>query len=243
MADNRMAIVNTNLALPVDNQSFTFTIPPDTSDYTQNFGTRIPVNKDYYRWISDITYRVDTSGIQNITTTQTVVYIDGSGTQTVVIEPGFYDLTALNTVLTNVIKPITVSGPGAFHASTKAGVVRVALTAAPQIAAILNWPTIVTAPYTGTDVIDLTQSKDLMLVYASFARQSSDNNLTNVLAIPIMGPIGNVVNGNFHSKTPLIHNLDVVDSVQIRLRTVKNEPFSVSTPVFLNFKVLFAEKK
>lgn len=226
-----------NLPIPVDNQSITFNIPPNISDYNLNLGTRLPNHRYYYRYISDVTYRVDTSGIYNITTVQTIQY----GVDEVIITPGFYDINALNTILTDVINPITLTGPNAFKAIPKVDITSIT----PEIQRILNWPSTLAAGFVPEFPVDITVGKDLMLVYLSFVRQSAENNQTDVVAIPISpgtGQLGFVVNGNFHSKTPVLESIDTISSATIRLRTVDNQPYLINTPVFINVKLLFSLK-
>jgi len=240
---NDLTIVNTTL--PVGNQSFVFTIPPNTPTFQTNFNTRLANHNNYYRWVSDITYRVDTSGIYNIDTTQTITYLN-PGLNTLVITPGYYTLSDLNTLFAPFMVPIASSGANAFKAiSNGAPLVSVSLTNAPVIKQILAWPTSVGPNFIALTPVDLTVGKDLMIVYADFVSQSAENNRTNLVAIPISpgsGALGFIVNGNFHSKTPILPGKDVVGSVTITLTDAKGEPYIINTEVFLNIKVLYAVK-
>ncbi len=250
-----------NNTLPVDNQSITFNVPPNVSDFSINLGTRLPPHKYYYRYISDITYRVDTSGIYNITTTQTITLFgdDHPDGTTITIEPGFYDIDTLNSILSGskkLIQPITLVGANAFKAipQPSPGLELVRFFASPgvtstELSAILNWPLkngiINTINFKPDFPVDLTVGKDLMLVYLSFVRQSAENNQTDVVAIPISpgtGQLGFIVNGNFHSKTPVLESIDTISSATIRLRTFDNKPFLINTSVFINVKLLFSLK-
>jgi len=240
---NDLNIVNTSL--PVGNQSFVFTIPPNTPSFTTNFNTRLANHNNYYRWVSDITYRVDTSGIYNIETTQTITY-SNPGLNTLVIQPGYYDLNNINTLFAPFMLPIALSGPNSFRAVSRgAPLTSVSLVNAPAVQKILAWPSTVGANFVASTPVDLTVGKDLMVVYADFVSQSAENNRTNLVAIPISpgtGTLGFIVNGNFHSKTPLLPGKDVVGSVTITLTDAKGDPYLINSEVFLNIKVLYAIK-
>lgn len=238
-----LTIVNTTI--PVGNQSFVFKIPPLTPSFRTDFNTRLANHNNYYRWVSDITYRVDTSGIYNIDTTQTIVY-NNPGITTLLINPGYYTLSDLNTLFSGFMTPIPTSGANAFKAiSTGSPLVSVDLTGAPTIQKMLSWPSIVGPNYVALYPVDLTVGKDLMIVYADFVSQSAENNRTNLVAIPISpgsGTLGFIVNGNFHSKTPILPGKDVVGSVTITLTDASGNPYLINTEVFLNIKVLYALK-
>lgn len=239
--------ITVNTAAPVDNLSYTFNIPANTSDYTLNISSLIPNAKDYHRYISDIDYRVDTSGIYNITQTQTVEVV-GLTPSTRVIEPGYYDITFINgEVLFNDWVTIKTSGPNAFKAIpkvTSGTPTSIDLTNAPQIQTLFAWPSIVTSPSTFIPMssVDITQSLDFLLVYLSFCRQSTENNSTNVAAIPISGTIGSTVNGTIHQLTPILKGLDSIVSPTIKLRDINNNPYLINTPILINVKVLFSVK-
>lgn len=236
-------IVNTTI--PVGNQSFVFKIPPLTPSFRTDFNTRLANHNNYYRWVSDITYRVDTSGIYNIDTPQTVVY-NNPGTTTLVVNPGYYNLSDLNTLFSGFMIPIPTSGANAFKAmSSGSPLASIDLTGAPTIQKMLSWPSIVGPNYTPPYPVDLTVGKDLMIVYADLVSQSAENNRTNLVAIPISpgsGNLGFIVNGNFHSKTPILPGKDVVGSVTITLTDASGNPYLINTEVFLNIKVLYALK-
>lgn len=240
---NDLTIVNTTL--PVGNQSFVFTIPPNTPSFETNFNTRLANHNNYYRWVSDITYRVDTSGIYNVDTTQVINY-SNPGAGVITIAPGYYTLSDLNTLFAPFMAPITTSGPNAFKAiSLGAPLLNVSLTNAPIISQMLSWPLSVGPNFIAPGPVDLTVGKDLMIVYADFVSQSAENNRTNLVAIPISpgsGQLGFIVNGNFHSKTPILAGKDVVGSVTITLTDAKGNPYIINTEVFLNIKVLYAIK-
>jgi hypothetical protein len=240
---NDLTIVNTTL--PIGNQSFVFRIPPNTPSYSYDFNTRLPNHNNYYRWVSDITYRIDTSGIYNVETTQTITYFT-PGANNITINPGYYTLNDLNTLFSGFMVPIPVSGANAFKASTIGGPLTVVnLANAPIIQQILAWPASVGPNFTASLPVDLTIGKDLMIVYADFVSQSAENNRTNLVAIPISpgsGTLGFIVNGNFHSKTPILAGKDVVGTVTITLTDASGNPYYINTEVFLNIKVLFALK-
>jgi hypothetical protein len=237
-----------NLNIPIDNMSYTFLIPPNTSDFSiTNVASAVPNHKSFYRWVSDIDYRIDTSGIYNITTTQTIIYDTGSGNITVTIPPGFYSVADFNSTPFSDFLSIATSGANAFKAIPKviSGFPTfIDLTGAIQIQAILNWPSFISSPSTFIPVatVDITGGKDLLLIYLSFCRQSSQNNYTNVAAIPINGVIGNAVNGTIHQQTPLLADMDTIASPTIHLRDVNNKPYLINTPILINVKVLFAIK-
>ena len=241
---NDLQIVNTTL--PVGNQSFVFIIPPNTPTYRFNFNTRLANHNQYYRWVSDITYRVDTSGIYNIDTPQTIIYTISSIPVTLIVNPGFYTLSDLNTLFTSFMLPINISGPNAFKAiSHPLPLNSVDLTNALTIQKMLSWPVIVPPNFIASSPVDITIGKDLMVVYADFVSQSAENNRTNLVAIPISpgsGTLGFIVNGNFHSKTPILPGKDVVGSVTITLTDASGNPYMINTEVFLNIKVLYALK-
>jgi len=240
---NDLTIVNTTL--PVGNQSFVFRIPPNTPSYSFDFNTRLAKHNNYYRWVSDITYRVDTSGIYNVDDVQTITY-SNPGLNTITINPGYYTLTDLNTLFSSFMAPIPVSGANAFKArSLGAPLTNVNLTNAPSIQQILAWPASVGPNFIALTPVDLTVGKDLMIVYADFVSQSAENNRTNLVAIPISpgsGNLGFIVNGNFHSKTPILPGKDVVGTVTITLTDAVGNPYLINTEVFLNIKVLYAIK-
>ena len=240
---NDLTIVNTTL--PIGNQSFVFTIPPNTPTFETNFNTRLANHNNYYRWVSDITYRVDTSGIYNVDTTQVINYAN-PGASVITVTPGYYTLSDLNTLFAPFMVPIASSGPNAFKAISKgAPLVNVSLTNAPVIKQMLSWPFSVGPNFIAPSPVDLTVGKDLMIVYADFVSQSAENNRTNLVAIPISpgsGQLGFIVNGNFHSKTPILAGKDVVGSVTITLTDAKGNPYIINTEVFLNIKVLYAVK-
>ena len=235
--------VNTNA--PVDNISYTFKIPPNTADYTLNISSIIPNSKDYHRYVSNIDYRIDTSGIYNITTTQTVI-VTGLTPQTRTFEPGFYDVKYINgTALFNDWVTINESGPNAFKAIPKVtggAPTEIDLTDAPQIQSILSWPPIINDPanFIPSASVDITQSLDFMLIYLSFCRQSTENNFTNAAAIPISGTIGSTVNGTINQLTPLLSGMDSIIGPTIKIRDINNNPYLINTPILINVKILFS---
>jgi hypothetical protein len=245
MEKNIKNLTFVNTTAPVDNMSFTFLIPPLTSDYTlPNISVVLPEDDKYHRYISDIDYRVDTSGIYNVLTPQTVS-VPGLVPSTRIIEPGFYDIKAINGpgLLTDWVK-INSSGPNAFKAIPVAGATSIDLTLAPEIQNIFNWPAFISSPSTFIPELtaDLTLSKDLLLVYLSFCRQSTETNFTNVAAIPIAGTIGNTISGTVHQKTPVLANMNTISSPTIRIRDIFNRPYLIATPVLINVKILFSLK-
>lgn len=235
-----------NTSLPVDNMSLTFIIPPQTSDFSLDISTAIPNHKYFYRYLSDIDYRIDTSGIYNITETQTVL-VPGLVPAIRTILPGFYDTSFINTsTLFNDWVQIITGGANAFKAvPASPGPTSIDLTNASQIMSLFGWPTIISSPSTfiPTTTVDITQSKDMLLVYLSICRQASQNNFTNVAAIPLSGTIiGNTVNGTIHQKTPILGGLDTIANPMVRLRDINNNPYLIDTPIILNFKILFSIK-
>lgn len=233
-----MDITHVPLNLPVDNQSFSFLIPPNTSNYTLNFGTNIPLNKNYYRWVSDVTFRVDGGGISNIEVPITVTWTDGGGPHSVDLAPGFYDIADLNVTL-NGLFSIPLSGANSHKAVMTTGVLTANIP--PELQLIIGWPLNPPINFIPTSVVDIMLNKDLILVYASCVKQSQVNNKTNLCSIAITDTNA-VTIGNFHSKTPLLPNIDSIDSVVVRLRDINDNEYKINSPLFLNIKVLFSKK-
>lgn len=228
------------LALPDDNQSFSFLIPPNVSEYILNFSTNLPKNNTHYRWVSDITYRVDGSGIYNIDVVQVLEYrISGGGSPiSITINPGFYGLTELNTVLSAVLT-IPLVGENSHKAVMKPTITNVIVP--PLLQKILQWPATPSPDFVPSSVVDIMINKDLILVYASCVKQSQVNNKTNLCAIPITD-FENITIGEYHSKTPLLPSIDTVDSIIIRLRDIDDVPYTINSAIFLNLKMLFCKK-
>ena len=230
-------ITHVPLNLPVVNQSFSFLIPSNTSDYNLNFGTNIPSNKDYYRWVSDITFRIDGGGIYNIDKAITVTWQSG-GPQSVTLGPGFYDIEDLNVALMGLFN-IPLSGLNARKAIMDPAVT--SATIPPELQVIIGWPASPPPNFVPSSIVDIMLNKDLILVYASCVKQSQVNNKTNLCSIAITDT-NSVTIGNFHSKTPLLPNIDSVDSIVIRLRDINDNAYTINSPLFLNIKILFSKK-
>jgi len=226
------------LNLPDDNQSFSFLIPSNTSNYTVNFGTNVPLNKDYYRWVSDVTFRVDGGGIYNLEKLITVAWKDGSGDHFVEMGPGFYDISDINSALVGLLN-IPLSGLNSHMAILDPGVIIGHIP--DELKVILNWPNTVNTGFVPSSVVDIMLNKDLILVYASCVKQSQINNKTNLCSIAITDT-NSVTIGNFHSKTPLLPHIDSIDSVVIRLRDINDNEYKINSPLFLNIKMLFSKK-
>jgi len=247
--DSQRSITFVNTNLPVDNNSLTFIIPPNTPDYMVAINTKIPSYKHYYRHISEVTYRVDTSGIYNIPSTQTVVYKTfDNAVISLSFDTGFYTVHDFNTLFSVFMKPIALSGPYAYVAYAADTVKSINLSKAPYIQTMLRWPAIYEpVSFTPTLPVDITAGYDMMVVYASIVRQSTENNRTNLIAIPITsdanGLLGKVISNTKDIITPLLDGMDTIASVAIRLRTYDDKPYLINTPVFLNFKLSFAERR
>lgn len=237
-------MVNTNVA--VDNQSFTFQIPSNTSRFTKTFGTRLPPSEKYYRYLDSITYRIDTSGIYNIDYAQNLTYYTTAAPLVPVllnVLPGYYDLPALQTLLVNVINPIPLTGAGAFLASIKSTCFKADFTNAPQILQMLGFITkVVFGPNVSKVPVDLTLEKDLMLIFCSLTRQSTENNVTNIAAIPISGQIGLSISGTQQIQIPLLKNLDSVDQITITIKKIDGSAYEILTPIFINLTCKFSIK-
>lgn len=238
-------LITVNTDLPVGNQTFLFRIPPNTPISSTIFNTRVANSDNYYRWIEDITYRIDTSGIYNIEETQEISYYNPLS-NFLTIEPGNYTLSDLNTLFTGFMLPVTLSGANAFKALSKGAPLNsIDLTAAPTIQKMLNWPTLTGPGFVPSLPVDLTVGKDQVVVYADCVSQSAENNRTNLIVIPITsnnGTLGNIISGTLRSYIPLLAGKNSIGSITISLTDALGNPFNINTEVFLNFKVLYALK-
>ena len=239
--------ISVNTDVPILNDTVTFKIPANTSDFQTTDFYRLPPSKDYHRYVSDIDYRIDTSGFYNITKTQ-IVQVPGLVPATRTIEPGYYSTNFItSSPLFNDWVKIAIAGPNAFKAvpvDTGGFPSSIDLTQADQIQSLFQWPAIISSPSTfvPNNTVDITQSQDFMFVYFSFCKQSTENSYTNAAAIPISGTIGSTINGTIKQTTPLLLGLDSISNPVVRLRDVNNNPFILNTPIIINAKILHSVK-
>src|SRR5699024_2040507 len=208
MERNYNKLISVNSSHPIDNQSFTFLIPPNTSDHSLDFNVKLPTSLEYYRYISQVDFRIDTSGIYNVMNTQIISFRDETVLQTLIIEHSLYNLDDVNNYLDKLIKPINESGPNAFKALPLDNIISFDLTQAKQIQKILGWVqdkvNLNTGEVLDSNAVNITVDLDFLLVYTSITRQSTENNTTNTVAIPISGTISRTESGSINTKVPIL---------------------------------------
>jgi hypothetical protein len=113
--DTKLTIANIQ---PYDLSSVTVVIPPNTPDYTQYFRNGISLDTKSFNYIGNATVQIDTAGLYNVFTRQTVKISQKTGD--IVFEPGRYDIPDIDkkfeiSATSSYIK-IPRTGPAAYRA-------------------------------------------------------------------------------------------------------------------------------
>ena len=212
---------------PISVISHQTVIPPNSPDYVEHFDKiELPNREEYDLRITTVNVSVDTTGLYNITSQNTMIASIGTTSHMeFIVEAGYYTMSSLE----NIISLINVDEDNycVFNC-------QVDFSNANDLRIILGYDNIICSGKSNRP-IDISRGRNVLRVYSSLIKQLLNNESSTLVDSFIYTTIGLYNTTTFDNLSIPIDDFSTIDRIHWIIKDRNNELLNIDVPIYISF--------
>lgn len=201
-------------------------IPPHKPDYTETFQKiELPNRDEYDLKITQVTVSVDTTGLYNITSDNTLIASIGSSHSDYIVEAGYYTLETLQ----ELIPIIQIDEHNYNNFSCQ-----VNFENAKDLKVILGYKNNIVSGRSDFP-IDITRGRNVIKVYSSLMKQAINNESSTLVDAFIYQTIGLYNTVTFDNLNIRVDDYSTIDRIHYVIKDRNDELLDIPVPIYISF--------
>ena len=212
---------------PISVISHQTVIPPNSPDYVVHFDKiELPNREEYDLRITTVNVSVDTTGLYNITSQNTMIASIGTTSHMeFIVESGYYTMSSLE----NIISLINVDEDNycVFNC-------QVDFSNANDLRIILGYDNKICSGKSNRP-IDISRGRNVLRVYSSLIKQLLNNESSTLVDSFIYTTIGLYNSTSFDNLSIPIDAFSTIDRIHWIIKDRNNELLNIDVPIYISF--------
>ena len=212
---------------PISVISHQTVIPPNSPDYVVHFDKiELPNREEYDLRITTVNVSVDTTGLYNITSQNTMIASIGTTSHMeFIVEAGYYTMSSLE----NIISLINVDEDNycVFNC-------QVDFSNANDLRIILGYDNKICSGKSNRP-IDISRGRNVLRVYSSLIKQLLNNESSTLVDSFIYTTIGLYNSTSFDNLSIPIDDFSTIDRIHWIIKDRNNELLNIDVPIYISF--------
>ena len=211
---------------PISVISHQTVIPANSPDYVEHFDKiELPNREEYDLRITTVNVSVDTTGLYNITSDNTMIANIGTSHMEFIVESGYYTMSSLE----NIISLINVDEDNycVFNC-------QVDFSNAEDLRIILGYDNIISSGKSNRP-IDISRGRNVLRVYSSLIKQLLNNESSTLVDSFIYTTIGLYNTTTFDNLSIPIDDFSTIDRIHWIIKDRNNELLNIDVPIYISF--------
>ena len=211
---------------PISVISHQTVIPPNCPDYVEHFEKiELPNREEYDLRITTVNVSVDTTGLYNITSDNTMIANIGTSHMEFIVESGYYTMSSLE----NIISLINVDEDNycVFNC-------QVDFSNANDLRIILGYDNKICSGKSNRP-IDISRGRNVLRVYSSLIKQLLNNESSTLVDSFIYTTIGLYNTTTFDNLSIQIDDFSTIDRIHWIIKDRNNELLNIDVPIYISF--------
>ena len=201
-------------------------IPPHKPDFTETFQKiELPNRNEFDLKITQVTVSVDTTGLYNITSDNTLIANIGSSHSDYIVEAGYYSLETLQ----ELIPIIQIDEHNYNNFSCQ-----VDFENAKDLKVILGYKNN-TVSGRSDYPIDITRGRNVIKVFSSLMKQSVNNDASTLIDAFIYQQIGLYNTVTFDNLNIPVDDYSTIDRIHYVIKDRNDELLDIPVPIYISF--------
>lgn len=201
-------------------------IPSHKPDFTETFQKiELPNRNEFDLKITQVTVSVDTTGLYNITSDNTLVANIGSSHSEYIVEAGYYNLDTLQ----EMIPIIQIDEHNYNNFSCQ-----VNFENAKDLKVILGYKNNIVSGRADFP-IDITRGRNVIKVFSSLMKQSVNNEASTLVDAFIFQQIGLYNTVTFDNLNISVDDYNTIDRIHYVIKDRNDELLDIPVPIYISF--------
>lgn len=201
-------------------------IPAHNPDFTETFQKiELPNRDEFNLKITQVTFSIDTTGLYNITSDNTLIANIGSSHSEYIVEAGYYSLETLQ----EMIPIIQIDGHNYNNFSCQ-----VNFENAKDLKVILGYKNNIVSGRADFP-IDITRGRNVIKIYSSLMKQSVNNDASTLVDAFIYQTIGLYNTVTFDNLSIPVDDFSTIDRIHYVIKDRNDELLNIPVPVYISF--------